>query len=217
MATDVVADPRKNAGTAGEVTRLSPDQYDPMNLKVGLSYIYRSTDNGRTWTRVFVFTDRIRMPDTDPRFTVMPDGRILAIHPTAGIAISRNDGVTWSLGDPLNIGDRQVNDVIFADDGYAHLATDDGYVRILTDNILNVKESSTVSGNLRVFVDDDGAVRFPDGQPTSVTCYGLDGRLLQRFADPNGITSIVFDSNLYRVVVVVAEIDGHVLSAVVVL
>jgi hypothetical protein len=171
IAASVHADPRYVDPFSGEELRYAPDMYPDRAIKVENTVIYRSTDNGSTWTTAFTFPERIMMPPTDHRFTEMPDGRILAVHPSAGIAISRTDGRTWSLGDPLNIGNTDVNDVVFTADGYAHLATDEGYVRILTDNILSVSERPSPSGSLNLVVHPDGRLDVRD--PASWTDLGV--------------------------------------------
>ncbi len=215
LASELNLDARAVNPFTGEIELLDHSAYGEKAFKLGFSYIYRSTDNGLTWSRTFVFPDRFVLPSTDMRFTMMPDGRILAIHPTAGIAISHNDGLSWGLADPLNIGDQIVNDVVFTDDGYAHIATNDGYVRILIENILSVRESHHVSGSLRVLTNDDGSVTFLNEIPSSVSVYSIDGRLIQRFDDPNGIQSFQRNNDGHRAVVIVATVKGKTLSTII--
>lgn len=215
LASDLNLDARYVDPYTNETRLIEPHRYKESSYKLGLSYIYRSTDNGLTWSRTFVFPDRFVLPSTDMRFTMMPDGRILAIHPTAGIAISNNDGRSWGLADPLNIGDQIVNDVVFTEDGYAHIATNDGYVRILIENILSVRESHHVSGSLHVLTNDDGSVTFLNEIPSSVSVYSIDGRLIQRLDDPNGIQSFQRNNDGHRAVVIVASVKGKSLSTII--
>lgn len=216
LGSDLNIDPRVVDERTGERYLIDNARYNEKNFKLGLSYIYRSTDNGLTWTRTFVFPDRNVLPATDMRFTFMPDGRIMAIHATGGIAISRNDGITWGLGDPLNIGNPLVNDVVFTDDGYSHLATSHGYVRIRTENILKVRELHPEIGSLRAYLREDGTITFPTDLPTLVTLYSLDGRLIQRIEDTAGISNFQCENQGHRVVVVVAQLDGQTLSTLLV-
>lgn len=190
FAADVTVDPVIATARDGP-KRVSPHEIVGSNFKLGYSYIYRSTNHGTSWNRVFVFSGREQMPSTDMRFMMMPDGRVMALHPSAGIAISRTDGLTWSIGDPLNIGNPIINDVVFTDDGYAHLATDEGYARILIDNIVGVHQPTSVSGALPTYVSRDGELRISSEQmPTSLTIYSLDGRSVFRYQDLGGFRAV---------------------------
>jgi hypothetical protein len=159
-------------------------------FKLERTFIYRSTDHGRTWTSAFIFPDRERLGQTDIRFAAMPDGRVLAIHPSFGIAISANDGRTWSIGDPLNIGNPIINDVVFTDDGYVHFATDEGYARLRIENIVSVQDDRRVAvGDLDAHVTSDGMLRMSsDDEITSVTISAIDGRVMTtRACHANGV------------------------------
>ncbi|MDK9699811.1 MAG: T9SS type A sorting domain-containing protein [bacterium] len=70
-------------------------------LLVGdLNYIYRSTDNGASWTPVM---NRIEINDIAQR----SDGRLFATtsggHPTDGVQSSTDDGVTWNRVGPASL------------------------------------------------------------------------------------------------------------------
>lgn len=90
----------------------------------GQSYLWRSTDNGTTWTAIGLpvvgdATDGLgpRGAGTgvsDPEFTVMADGTVcttdLEALAAASVACSEDDGLTWLPGNPLASGqpvDRQ--------------------------------------------------------------------------------------------------------------
>jgi len=165
VASEVYVDPRYVDNLQGLELRYDMDMYPENVVKCDRTAIYRSTDHGASWTFAFAFPARPALPTLDHRFTTMPDGRMIAVHPSAGVAISKNDGATWSLGDPLDIGNTDVNDVIFTEDGYAHLATDEGYVRIRTDNILSVTERPAAGGSLHVVVYPDGRLEVRGEQP----------------------------------------------------
>lgn len=149
-------------------------------FKLDRSFIYRSTDHGRTWSSVFISPDRERLGRTDIRFAAMPDGRVLALHPSFGIAISANDGRTWSVGDPLNIGDPVINDVVFTDDGFVHFATDEGYARLRIENIVSVQDERHVAvGDMQARVTPDGQLRLSSADEIiTVTVSAIDGRVM---------------------------------------
>lgn len=145
------------------------------------SYIYRSTDNGRSWTKVFIFPDRESLGATEIRFIEMPDGRVMALHPQFGVAISRDDGVRWAVGDPLNIGNPVINDVVFTPDGYAHLATSDGYARIRTDDIVGIWQGQDrpTDSDLSLVLTHDGRLHVSSQRDiSSLNVYAVDGCLI---------------------------------------
>lgn len=109
----------------------------------------------------------------------MPDGRILAIHPSFGIVASTTDGSQWSVSDPLNIGSPDINDIIFTPDGYAHLATNEGYVKILVQNIVSVRDGDGTRNQLHVFTLHDGSVRVSSSHVMhQVDVFSVDGRTM---------------------------------------
>lgn len=85
----------------------------------GQSYLWRSTDNGTTWTHIGLpgSENGPRGPGTgvsDPEFTVMADGTVcttdLEALAAASVACSTDDGLTWLTANPLASGgpvDRQ--------------------------------------------------------------------------------------------------------------
>jgi hypothetical protein len=156
------------------------------------SDIYRSTDNGTTWQRVYSFLDRPSLGATDIRFADMPDGRAVAIHPSFGIAISANDGQRWSIGDPLNVsGSLAINDMVFTPDGYAHLATSEGYLRIKVENIVSVQDRQGAVGNLTAYTLRDGTLRVSsDEELTGITVLTLDGQTVATVTKPCFVADI---------------------------
>lgn len=85
----------------------------------GQSYLWRSTDDGATWTHIGLPGSELGPRSTaagvsDPEFTVMEDGSICFTDLEALAAASTNcssdDGVTWTPGNPVGSGgpvDRQ--------------------------------------------------------------------------------------------------------------
>lgn len=202
----------------GGNTRAPLDIHNKDLVKLDQSYIYRSDDNGATWLQVFTFPDREFLAEQDMRFLPMPDGRIMAMHPSAGIAISSNQGRNWVTGDPLNIGDPQIYDVAFTSDGYAHLATSHGYARMLIDNIVHVSETRTLTGTVPTIVGRDGILRInSEDLPTTVSLLTLDGRTLTTATEQTGIR-VLDVSNLSRgVYLVVATYASGIRTALVAL
>lgn len=155
--------------------------WDNKGYLLDQSYIYRSTDNGRTWTRVFIFPDRQALGNTEIRFIGMPDGRVMALHPDFGVAISADDGKRWAVGDPLNIGNPEINDIVFTPDGYAHLATSEGYARMRTDDIVSVRDGqgSPTDSDLTVSLSRDGRLNVSSTRDISaLNVYAIDGCLV---------------------------------------
>jgi hypothetical protein len=85
----------------------------------GQSYVWRSTDQGATWTHIGLpgMSQGPRsggLGVSDPEFTVMDDGAIcftdLEALAAASTSCSLDDGVTWGVGNPISSGgsvDRQ--------------------------------------------------------------------------------------------------------------
>jgi photosystem II stability/assembly factor-like uncharacterized protein len=85
----------------------------------GQSYLWRSTDNGETWTHVGLpgmaeGPRNAAFGVSDPEFTVMEDGTIcftdLEALAMSSTSCSTDDGETWGLGNPVGSGaptDRQ--------------------------------------------------------------------------------------------------------------
>jgi hypothetical protein len=90
LASELRIDPWYIDSYKGEISRYK--DFPEKCYQLDQSYIYRSTDNGATWTRTFIFPDRSMLPKTDIRFIDMPDGRTMALHPTFGVAITADDG-----------------------------------------------------------------------------------------------------------------------------
>ena len=173
------------------------------------SSIYRSVDNGVTWSKVFDFGYRPSIGQTDIRFTEMPDGRILAIHPSFGIATSRNDGERWQVADPLNIGTPEINDVIFTPDGYAHLATSEGYVKILIDNIVSVRGNEPPQSKLRAFVLNNGQLRVSsENVIEQIELYAIDGRLMLTTSADSHIVNVPTSQITRGTYIIVAKTDA---------
>ena len=116
---------------------------------------------------------------------MMPDGRVMAIQPDAGIAVSATDGVSFGIGDPLYIGNPVINDVVFTNDGWAHFATDSGYVRVRISNILDVKEETRNIGTLKAHVNAADVLSITcDIMPTSIRLIALDGTTVRSTVEP---------------------------------
>lgn len=198
-----------NPNVLGEVgvRRKSFDQCFGTEYKLGYGYIYRSADHGRTWTQVHVFSSREFLTHVDPRLTFMPDGRAMAIHPEVGIAISPNDGNWFSVGDPLYVGNPNVSDVVFTNDGYAHFATDSGYLRIGIDRILGLPTEQRTIGSLSAYVNASGVLKIAttDFIPTTLRLLSIDGRTARQGTDINGITDLDVSSLACGTYVVVAS------------
>lgn len=210
FAAEVSVDPTAPGG------RYNAKDIFGRHFKLRDADIYRSTDHGQSWNKVFQFPDSVHLPATDMRFMMFPDGRLMALHPSAGVAISANDGRTWSIGDPLNIGDPIVNDVVFTDDGYAHLATDEGYAKILIDNIVGVHQPTSVSGALQTYVSRDGQLRISSElMPTSLTIYALDGRSVLQHQDIAGFSTVNVSAISSGIYIVVAGFGSSVQTALV--
>lgn len=178
IASEVRIDPWVLDATGTRI-RYNTDVLWDFMLKLDRAFVYRSTDHGQTWSQVFTFPDREKLGSTDIRFAAMPDGRVMIIHPTYGVAISATDGRTWSVGDPLNIGNPVINDVVFTSDGYAHFATDQGYARLRIENIVSVDERPSVVGDLSAYVNSDGEIHISsEDEMLSVSVSTVDGRVL---------------------------------------
>lgn len=180
------------------------------------SSIYRSVDNGVTWTQAYSFGYRPFIGLTDIRFTEMPDGRTLAIHPSFGIVSSTTDGSRWSVADPLNIGSPDINDIIFTPDGYAHLATSEGYVKILVQNIVSVRDGEGTRNQLHVFTLHDGSLRVSSPHVMQqVDVFSIDGRTMVTSSANANIVD-VDASNLPRgCYIVVAHTDNGIERALI--
>ena len=135
----------------------------------------------------------------------------MALHPLFGIAISSDDGLRWTVGDPLNIGNPVINDVVFTDDGYAHFATSEGYCRLRFGDIVNVPERDipVTDQQLNVRITRAGILEVSAHRPlTSLSVYTVDGRLIGTI---NGeTTSAALDVSGYSqgAYIAVAIIDG---------
>lgn len=183
------------------------------------SYIFRSTDNGITWTRTFIFPDRAALAQTDIRFIPMPDGRIMALHPLFGIAISSDDGLRWTVGDPLNIGNPVINDVVFTDDGYAHFASSEGYCKLRFSDIVNVQERDVPATDqqLNVRITSAGILEALSHRPlTSLSVYTTDGRLISTLNGETTNAALDMSACSQGAYVVVAIIDGTPVARMVV-
>jgi hypothetical protein len=192
VVSDVRIRPWRMSPVDGSIIRVSPLSLRPENYVLEQSDIYRSTDNGTTWQRVYSFLDRPSLGATDIRFADMPDGRAVAIHPSFGIAISANDGQRWSIGDPLNVsGSLAINDMVFTPDGYAHLATSEGYLRIKVENIVSVQDRQGAVGNLTAYTLRDGTLRVSsDEELTGITVLTLDGQTVATVTKPCFVADI---------------------------
>ncbi len=178
VASEVYIDPW-SIDYLGQRYRQSTDVLWENMLKLDRCFVYRSTDHGQTWSLVLTFPDREKLGATDIRFASMPDGRIMVIHPTYGVAISANDGITWSVGDPLYIGNPVINDVVFTNDGYAHFATDQGYARLLIENIVSVPQRYNGVGDLTAYINSDDRLKvYSDDEILSVSIMTIDGRMI---------------------------------------
>lgn len=178
VASEVYVDPWMLDFQGNQYREDTREWWESM-LRLDRSFVYRSTDHGQTWALVLTFPDREKLGTTDIRFASMPDGRIMVIHPTYGVAISANDGITWSVGDPLYIGNPVINDVVFTNDGYAHFATDQGYARLLIENIVSVPERSNVVGDLTAYINSEDHLKiFSDDEILSVSIMTIDGRMI---------------------------------------
>lgn len=183
LAAEVNIDPWYIEEFSGEYRRRTSLSlnWDNRDYQLDQSYIYRSTDNGRTWTRVFIFPDRQALGDTEIRFIEMPDGRVMALHPDFGVAISADDGKRWAVGDPLNIGNPEINDIVFTSDGYAHLATSEGYARMRTNDIVSVRDGHgrPTDSDLTLSLSSDGRLNVSSTRDISaLNVYGIDGCLI---------------------------------------
>lgn len=176
LAADITLDP--TIIDDGPRRRTQLDQCYREAYRLGQAYIYRSIDNGHTWTLSYIFPRREFMPSAELRLMHTPDGRALAIHPDVGIAFSGSDGNWFGVGDPLNIGMPLINDVVFTNDGWVHLATDSGYVRVRFENILDVKEQPEASSGLSTHLSTSHVLSITslDFSPTSIQLLTLDGR-----------------------------------------
>ncbi len=98
-------------------SHLPTEIVEPANLQ---SYLWRSTDNGTTWTHVDLFAAVPNLPRSaalgvsDPEFTVMADGTVCMTDleglAMSSVSCSSDDGQTWLVGNPVASGgptDRQ--------------------------------------------------------------------------------------------------------------
>jgi len=183
MGANVVVDPR--VPHVPYFFRIPAGSCDVGYFKLGQVYIYRSLDNGRTWTESFIFPSRDTLPPTDPRLLMMSDGRVMAVHPSAGLAISATDGRSFGMADPQMSFLPSINDVVFTDDGWVHFATDSGYVRVRISNILDVKEETRNIGSLRAHVSAADVLSITcDIVPTSIRLIALDGTTVRSTVEP---------------------------------
>ena len=213
IAAEVNIDPWYIDSFSGEYGRRSSLEinFRGQDYQLDQSYIYRSTDNGRTWTRVFIFPDREALGDTEIRFIEMPDGRVMALHPDFGVAISADDGKRWAVGDPLNIGNPEINDIAFTPDGYAHFATSEGYARLRIDDIVSVDERNIApeASDLLVYVTRDGRIQLSsDRGISSVALYAMDGRAVSSTQVRASEFSVDISAQPHGVYAVEAMIDG---------
>jgi hypothetical protein len=151
------------------------------------------------------------LPKTDIRFIDMPDGRTMALHPTFGVAITADDGVRWSVGDPLNIGNPEINDVAFTSDGYAHFATSEGYARLKVEDIVSVRqtEAGDAESDLRVHVTADGLVQASSMRTiSSLAIFTTDGRQLDLVQGSATNLAVDISQAPNGVYLAVAMIDG---------
>lgn len=179
VASDMRVNPWYLDVASGEYRRYDRQRLPDQAFAHYGSRIYRSIDNGATWNKMFEFGFRPSIGQTDIRFTEMPDGRILAIHPSFGIATSTSNGERWQIADPLNIGTPDINDVIFTKDGYAHLATSEGYVKLLLQNIVSVRDDDGTRDQLQVFSLNDGSMRVSSKHiMQQIDVFSTDGRMM---------------------------------------
>ncbi|MFN5377358.1 MAG: WD40/YVTN/BNR-like repeat-containing protein [Ignavibacteria bacterium] len=209
LASELRIDPWYLDSFTGEIMRYK--DFPEKCYQLDQSFIYRSTDDGATWTRTFIFPDRGLLPKTDIRFIDMPDGRTMALHPTFGVAITADDGVRWSVGDPLNIGNPEINDVAFTSDGYAHFATSDGYARLKVEDIVSVRqiEAGDAESDLRVHVTADGLVQASSMRTiSSLAIYTTDGRQLDAVRGQATNLAVDISQAPRGVYLAVAMVDG---------
>lgn len=197
IATEVRVDPTRYDRLFG-FFRVEISSLGAKEFKIDFAYIFRSTDHGYTWQRVHVFPDRDLLPNVDPKLMVMPNRGILAIHPGVGFASTTDDGRTWVEGDELTIGNALVNDVLFTDDGYMHLATDQGYTKVRAEMYVNVAEQPHIAAGIQSYVTKDGRLMFKVGDIiTEVTLYSVTGMLVAHELNQSGI-EYVDVSNMSR-------------------
>ena len=211
LASEVRIDPWY-IDTRGERRRYDSRGIQDKCYQLDQSYVFRSTDNGVTWTRTFIFPDRAALAQTDIRFIDMPDGRIMALHPTFGVAISSDDGLRWSVGDPLNIGNPVVNDVLFTNDGYAHFATSDGYCRLKISDIVNVQEfnPTTADHQYTARITSAGILEVSSHRPlTSLSVYSTDGRLITSMTGETTNAALDMSDCSQGAYIAVAVISGN--------
>jgi len=135
----------------------------------------------------------------------------MALHPTFGVAISSDDGLRWSVGDPLNIGNPVVNDVLFTNDGYAHFATSDGYCRLPISDIVNVEESNPTSADhqFAARIISAGILEASTQSPLqSLTVYSTDGRLITSMTGETTNAALDMSGCSQGAYIAVAIIDG---------
>ena len=210
LASELRIDPWYIDSYKGEILRHK--DFPEKCYQLDQSYIYRSTDNGATWTRTFIFPDRSMLPKTDIRFIDMPDGRTMALHPTFGVAITADDGVRWSVGDPLNIGNPEINDVAFTSDGYAHFATSEGYCRLKISNIVNVQESNptTADHQFTARITSAGILEASAHRPlTSLSVYSTDGRLITSMTGETTNAALDMSDCSQGAYIAVAVVNGN--------
>lgn len=187
-------------------------QIGASNFKLDQVFVYRSTDNGRSWIQKFAFPDRERLSTTDSRILAMPDGRIMVLHPTYGVAISADEGASWTVGDPLNIGNPEIYDVAFTSDGYAHVGTSAGYARMRLSDIVNVQEQGNELANsaARATITRDGLLQVSADQAISaLTVYSLDGQPVATIQGVSQHTTVDLSRAPNGVYMLVADINGR--------
>lgn len=211
IASKCVVDPRLAPSFVEWGIRPDPSLFANY-ARLSNTYIYRSTDHGRTWTFVRNLLERPLLPETEIRFVSMPDGRVMAVHPMYGIEVSNNNGVTWVTADPLNIGVPVINDIVFTDDGYAHIATNEGYVRLRIENIVKVSEQPPVAGTLRVHKTHQETLMIHAEQPpTQVRVFTLDGSEITNVVNPDGVREVAL--SLARGVYIIVATTGSAMQS----
>lgn len=105
--------------------------------------IYRSGDGGVSWDPVYGDrTNRLRHPNTEPDLLQHPSGILFSTTYTGLLVRSADDGRTWAIDDPPDIGAATISAVDAEIDGALRLSTSHGVCRYRASGTVSVRRSN---------------------------------------------------------------------------
>ena len=179
-------------------THVGTELLTPANVQ---SYLWRSTDNGETWSHVDLLAQVPNLPRStalgvsDPEFTVMKDGTVcmtdLIALASSSTSCSHDDGATWMPGNSLASGgpnDRQwlasYEDEFYFTANYLPL---DHHIRASTDYGLTWEDRGNVPCSQGLIANPaTGALYVACGAGIGVSNDGGHTWEVRSVPDPNG-------------------------------